>query len=93
MDQNKRKKLAVLVMVLGLIGFFVSFAHFGLSNTKIEYANPAYMLKLLCGCGFIVLGLFAGMYLYAGKTFAARFATSLGGALLIAYLIGLAMHR
>ena len=76
-----------------LAGFFLSFALFGLFNTKIEYANPAYMLKLACGFGCLVLGLFFGMYLYAGKQFAVRIAGCLAAMFAIAYLLGFALHR
>ncbi len=94
MNQDKRKKLAALVMIVALTGFFVSFAFFDLFGTKIDYANPAYMLlKVACGFGFIVLGLFAGMYLYGGKQLAVRVAGRLAAALVIAYLLGFALHR
>ena len=93
MDQDKRKKLAILVMVVGMTGFFVSFAYFGLFGTQIEYANAAYMLKSACGLGFLLSGLFFGAYLYGDKQFAVRVTGSLAALFLIAYLLGRAIHK
>ena len=93
MDQDKRTKLALLIMVVAMAGFFLSFAYFGLFGTKIEYANAAYMMKAACGFGFILFGLFLGAYVYGEKQFAVRVAGGLAALVLIAYLLGLAIHK
>jgi hypothetical protein len=79
-------------MILGITEFFLAFAYFGQSSTRIEYKNTAYMLKMACTFAFPVVGLYLALFFYAGR----KFANQIGGlsviCLLAAYLLGLLLH-
>lgn len=93
MNNANKKKLAALIMGVGVAGFFISFAHFHLFGSTINYTDTAEVLEMGCSFAFLVLGLFFGMYLYAGRSFAVRAAGSITAFLLFSYVLGLLLHR
>jgi hypothetical protein len=92
--EQKNKKIGVLIMIFGAIGFFLSFIYFfGWSTGEIEYQNLGYMLKLACTFGFAILGLYFGLLFYSGKKLALQLGGGLGLLIALSYVIGFLLHH
>lgn len=89
----KNKKVGVLIMLLGAIGFFSTFMLFGQAGTTIDYRNPVYMLKTAVTDGFLVAGLYFGLRFYAGKKIGSQVGGAVALLMLLAYVVGLISHR
>jgi hypothetical protein len=94
MESQNSKRIGVLIMALGAIGFFYSFIYFfGSSTGSIEYETLSYMLKLTLTLAFAVLGLYFGLLFYGGRKIALQLGGRLALLLVVAFLTGFFLHQ
>jgi uncharacterized membrane protein SpoIIM required for sporulation len=89
---NNKKYIGLGILVLAVIGFFVSFGYLGLQGTVPEYRNPEYLLKLAFVYAFPIIGLFFGLRILANKKISYQISGGLTTLLVLGYVIGLLTH-
>ena len=87
MKTDKQKILGVFVMFLSLLAFFSFFIHFNFDGATPDVENIPLALKIVFTMAIIPIGLYAGLYLYAGKTIANQIGGGMGILLILALLI------
>lgn len=92
MQIEKNKKKGVLIMLLGVVGFFFLILLFQQSGSQIQYKNIDYMLKMLCTYGFLLLGLSGGLFYYSGKKLAIQIGGGIAIFLTVALILGFLLH-
>lgn len=86
--KRPKPKIAIFVLCLGIVGFFLSMSYLGLFDSKIEYGNYIYLLKMVFAISFIPLSIYFGTYFIAGKKAALISSGSMTLFLITGFLLG-----
>jgi hypothetical protein len=84
--------MSIFVLSLGIIGFFLSMYYLNLFDSKIEYENNVYLLKMAFATSFIPLSLSFGTYFIVGKKVALVSGGSMALFLITGFLLGFINH-
>jgi hypothetical protein len=92
MQSERNKKIGLIIMSLGAIGFFGFFIYFNLSGAALDSKNIPLLVKIIFTTAFLPAGLYFGLYFTSGKKLALQIGG--GGALflIIAYILGFLLH-
>jgi hypothetical protein len=88
MQTEKNKKIGLLILITGTIGFFLFSYFFHLFGSKVEFKNPFYLLKMIFTDSFLLGGLYFGLYFANGKKIAGQISGALLLFLVIAFIVG-----
>lgn len=92
MQTEKNKIMGLVLMFLGIAGFFFFFWYFQLNGAKLDEKNIPLLLKMIFTTFFPLLCLYFGLYFSHTKKLANQIVGSLVVFLIVAFILGSLLH-